>query len=41
MEAKLEKNKTKKKTLKYEPYMDNMDIVWTSQSQYFQKYIAF
>ena len=43
MEAEVEeeeKRKRRKKIfffLKYEPYMDNMDVVSTSQSQYFQK----
>ena len=41
MEAKLEEKKKKKIFFKYEPYMDNMDVVSTSQSRYFQKYIDF
>ena len=45
MEAKLgEKKKIKNYNFfffKYEPYMDNMDVVSTSQSRYFHKYIDF
>jgi hypothetical protein len=39
MEAELEeeekRKKKKKKKIKYEPYMDSMDVVSTSQSRYF------
>ena len=47
MEAEVEeeeKRKRRKKTFfffKYEPYMDNMDVVSTSKSRYFHKYIDF
>ena len=43
--SQIRRKKLNKKTgffsLKYEPYMDNMDIVSTSQSRYFQKYMNF
>ena len=37
------KKKTEKKEYiyKFEPFIDNMDLVLTSQSPYFQKYIDF